>query len=83
MGRAASFRRQKLQNRVIFPDFSAFQMTVDAVPLPPDPSGGESASGGEGASGGASGGSAPRPRRQDALGADAWPGFTPEAARRP
>lgn len=77
MGRAASFRRQKLQNRVIFPDFSAFQMTVDALPLPPDPSGGE------GVSGGASGGSAHRPRRQDALGADAWPGFTPEAAPRP
>lgn len=70
MGRAASFRRQKLQNRVIFPDFSAFQMTVDAVPLPPDPSGGDSA------------GSTHRPRRQDTLGADAWPGFTPEPAPR-
>ncbi|MEQ4519914.1 hypothetical protein ABLI39_11200 [Pseudarthrobacter sp. B907] len=45
-------------------------MTVDAVPLPPDPSGGEGA------------GPAYRPRRQDALGADAWPGFTPEAAPR-
>jgi len=78
MGRAASFRRQKLQKRVIFPDFSAFQMTVDAVPALPD------ASGAGGGSGGApDDASSRRLRARTALGPDAWPSFAPEAAAGP
>jgi len=76
MGRAASFRRQKLQNRVIFPDFSAFQMTVDAVPVQPDSSGG-------GCGDGADTAAARRPQPRAALGPDAWPSFAPEAAPGP
>lgn len=75
MGRAASFRRQKLQNRVIFPDFSAFQMTVDAVPVQPDSSGADCA--------GADPAAARRPQPRAALGPDAWPSFAPEAAPGP
>ncbi len=74
MGRAASVRRQKLQHRVVFPDFSAFQMTIDAVPVRPDPAG---------ADGGAGEDSVRPPGRQDTLGADAWPSFTRDAATAP
>lgn len=76
MGRAASFRRQKLQNRVIFPDFSAFQMTVDAVPVQPDSSAGGYCDGADTAA-------ARRPQSRAALGPDAWPSFAPEAAPGP
>ena len=75
MGRAASFRRQKLQNRVIFPDFSAFQMTVDAVPVQPDSPGGDRCGGADAA--------ARRLQPRVALGPDAWPSFAPEAAPGP
>jgi hypothetical protein len=63
----------KLQQRIIFPDFSAFQMTVDAVPVRPDP-GGAGAGRDDDAMG--------RQQREDALGPDAWPGFAPTAARK-
>jgi len=61
---------------VIFPDFSAFQMTVDAVPVQPDPPGAEG-------DGGADADAARWMQARAALGPDAWPSFAPEAASEP
>ena len=49
-------------------------MTIDAVPVRPDPAG---------ADGGAGEDSVRPPGRQDTLGADAWPSFTRDAATAP
>jgi hypothetical protein len=66
-----------MQNRVIFPDFSAFQMTVDAVPAQPD------ATGADGSDCDAEAAPPRSPRPHSALGPDAWPSFAPEAAPGP
>ncbi|MDQ0754592.1 hypothetical protein [Arthrobacter sp. B3I4] len=50
-------------------------MTIDAVPVRLDPGGADPGSGAEGDS-------VRRIQRQDALGADAWPGFTAPAVHR-
>lgn len=71
MGRAAVVRRQTVQHRVIFPDFSAFQMTVDVAPVQACQAG--------------AGDDPPARRlpRQETLGPEAWPGFTPKASPDP
>lgn len=68
---------------MIFPDFSAFQMTIDAVPVRPDRGGAAGTDRDDDAGTDRDDDAVRRLQRQDALGPDAWPGFTPAAARQP
>ena len=64
-----------MQHRVIFPDFSAFQMSVDAPPLPPCDAPAYDGGATDGAGGGGEAGGGLRPGRrlppQEGLGPDA------------